>query len=341
MKNQKGITLIALVITIIVMLILVGVSVTVALNGGLFSTAQKATGDTKAERDNELALSDGKVTINGEEYNSIQEYVGIQGSTEEPEGEGTGSGSGDEGTTIAAGLYKTDGTFISWEDLTSTEYHSITYTDWNSGEEKISAILNVDENGVLTSASIANSGVNQSSEFLDGKLVIGNNVTSISFHAFEGCDNIKSIVLPNSIKTIGEESFYGCGMSSIVIPNSVTTIGMYAFYGCNNLTSISLPRSIESIENAAFGYCYGLTTIIIPDSVTSIGPNVFESCDNLKAIAIPSSVTSIDSFAFAGAWALETIYYSGTVDDEFLDGDGEVINVTLRPYSEAPAELLP
>ena len=75
MKNQKGITLIALIITIIVMLILVGVSVTVALNGGLFSTAQKATGDTKAERDNELALSDGKVEINGEWYNSIDEYV--------------------------------------------------------------------------------------------------------------------------------------------------------------------------------------------------------------------------------------------------------------------------
>ena len=75
MKNQKGITLIALVITIIVMLILVGVSVTVALNGGLFTTAQDATDRTKAERDNELALSDGKVEINGEWYNSIDEYL--------------------------------------------------------------------------------------------------------------------------------------------------------------------------------------------------------------------------------------------------------------------------
>ena len=82
LRAEKGITLIALVITIIVMLILVGVSVTVALNGGLFSTAQKATGDTKAERDNELALSDGKVTINGEEYNSIDEYVKGAGETD-------------------------------------------------------------------------------------------------------------------------------------------------------------------------------------------------------------------------------------------------------------------
>ena len=46
-KKEKGITLIALIITIIVMLILVGVSVTVALNGGLFSTAERATADTQ------------------------------------------------------------------------------------------------------------------------------------------------------------------------------------------------------------------------------------------------------------------------------------------------------
>ena len=79
--NQKGITLIALVITIIVMLILVGVTVTVALNGGLFSTAQKAVGDTESERDDELALSDEKVEINGEWYNSIDEYLEGSGIT--------------------------------------------------------------------------------------------------------------------------------------------------------------------------------------------------------------------------------------------------------------------
>ena len=56
MKNQKGITLIALIITIIVMLILVGVSVTVALNGGLFETAKKAVDDTKIARDEELLI---------------------------------------------------------------------------------------------------------------------------------------------------------------------------------------------------------------------------------------------------------------------------------------------
>ncbi len=67
MKTQKGITLIALIITIIVMLILVGVSVSIALNSGLFKAAQGGAKNTEAERINETKLSTGTVNIGGEE----------------------------------------------------------------------------------------------------------------------------------------------------------------------------------------------------------------------------------------------------------------------------------
>ena len=69
MKGQKGITLVALVITIIVMLILVGVSITVALNGGLFNTAKDAANKTQEAINSESKLDSGKVTVNGEEHN--------------------------------------------------------------------------------------------------------------------------------------------------------------------------------------------------------------------------------------------------------------------------------
>ena len=55
--EEKGITLIALIITIIVMLILVGVTITVVLNGGLFTTAQDAATNTMAEAEKEQLLS--------------------------------------------------------------------------------------------------------------------------------------------------------------------------------------------------------------------------------------------------------------------------------------------
>ena len=54
MKNKKGITLIALIITIIVMLILVGVTVTVAINGGLFQKTKEAASKTQIEQEKEI-----------------------------------------------------------------------------------------------------------------------------------------------------------------------------------------------------------------------------------------------------------------------------------------------
>ena len=68
MTKEKGITLIALIITIIVMLILVGVTVNVALNGGLFSTAKTAVNKTQIELDRDILLSAvvGAIGSNGE-----------------------------------------------------------------------------------------------------------------------------------------------------------------------------------------------------------------------------------------------------------------------------------
>ena len=73
MRGQKGITLVALVITIIVMLILVGVSVTVAINGGLFDKAKSGANNTKLEAGKEKNLSSGKVLINDVEHN-VSDY---------------------------------------------------------------------------------------------------------------------------------------------------------------------------------------------------------------------------------------------------------------------------
>ena len=75
LKTQKGITLIALVITIIVMLILVAVTISMAINGGLFEKAGKATGDTKNAMNAEQTLANGGIIIGDTRYNSIEDYL--------------------------------------------------------------------------------------------------------------------------------------------------------------------------------------------------------------------------------------------------------------------------
>ena len=65
MRSQKGITLIALVITIIVMLILVAVTITMAINGGLFEKAGEASRETNEALQYEQSIANGTVTVNG------------------------------------------------------------------------------------------------------------------------------------------------------------------------------------------------------------------------------------------------------------------------------------
>lgn len=80
-KTNKGITLIALVITIIVMLILVSVTISMAINGGIFDYAKKAVDDTKNAIAYEQELADGRINIGGVWYDSIQDYVAGKPST--------------------------------------------------------------------------------------------------------------------------------------------------------------------------------------------------------------------------------------------------------------------
>ncbi|MGN1301597.1 MAG: hypothetical protein ACI4U9_03635 [Clostridia bacterium] len=75
MRGQKGITLIALVITIIVMLILVAVTITMAINGGLFEKAGEAAQGTNGALTNEQSLANGTVDVNGRTENDINNLV--------------------------------------------------------------------------------------------------------------------------------------------------------------------------------------------------------------------------------------------------------------------------
>ena len=139
--------------------------------------------------------------------------------------------------------------------------------------------------------------------FLNGSevknLVIPNSVTSIGNSAFSGCRGLTSVTIPNSVTSIGNYAFYNCsGLTSVTIPNSVTSIGERAFSYCSGLTSVTIPNSVTYIGDGAFSGCSGLTSVTIPNSVTYIGDQAFQSCSGLTSVTIPNSVTSIGDGAF-------------------------------------------
>lgn len=140
-------------------------------------------------------------------------------------------------------------------------------------------------------------------------------VTSIGDSAFEWCDNLTSVVIPDGVTSIGDSAFYRCyGLTSIEIPDSVAFIGEYAFQNCTGLTSVIIGDGVIYISDNAFYECIKLNSVVIPEGVTYIGNSAFEWCENLTSAVIPNSVTSIGNSAFRYCNSLNTIKFEGTVE---------------------------
>ena len=131
-------------------------------------------------------------------------------------------------------------------------------------------------------------------------------------HAFEECENLTHVTIPDSVTKIGNLAFGGCcNLERINIPDSVTEICRQAFYRCYTLESINIPNGVTKIAYDTFGNCENLTSIIIPDGVCKIEELAFDDCFELKSIVIPDSVTEISDQAFDNCVSLTDITYKG------------------------------
>ncbi len=115
-------------------------------------------------------------------------------------------------------------------------------------------------------------------------------VKSIHADAFNSLNTITSVVIPDSVTSIGRGAFYCCdNLNSVTMPDSLTNIGYQAFSGCSELTSITIPNSTENIDYYAFENCTKLESINIPKTVTSIGDYAFINCTKLTSITVDES----------------------------------------------------
>lgn len=135
-------------------------------------------------------------------------------------------------------------------------------------------------------------------------------IVAVGEHAFADDSTIRSIVLPDTIETIGENAFRGSSLTEITIPQGVSTIGAGAFSGCENLTQVKIPATVTEIPEGAFRGCSSLSSVTIAEGVTEIGASAFDGCSSLTQVTLPDTIETIEADAFGTDGSNLTIYCS-------------------------------
>jgi hypothetical protein len=117
--------------------------------------------------------------------------------------------------------------------------------------------------------------------------IIPDTVTMISDWAFEGCEELSNITIPESVTEIGRGAFARSGLTSIVIPKPVKKIGPYAFDGCIKMQSVEILGPVNKIDEYAFSSCQALETITLGTGIKKFEESAFWYASSLKAIYVP------------------------------------------------------
>ena len=364
MNRGNGVTLIALAVTIIVILILAGVTIsTLTGNSGIKTNASKAKtksylADIKEEY--ELYLSEKRMD---DEYDLDTLYANDK--TIRYEGNEVGTGIAEICSSIKKGDEKkfeiikgkiyyvsqdknvipiavelgfsinpyeiTDSGMLKSSSMNLYLVDNDGHLDLSEYEGKIKTI----EAGAFSKVEIE-SGINPLQS-----IVLPKGITTIGDDAFSYNTSLTSIKIPNTVTSIGKRAFQGCAnLTSIEIPDTVTYIGDYCFSGCNRLQKIKLSKKIQTINQRLLQGCSSLTEIEIPEGVKSIGYAAFSSCNKLTTITLPASLTSFNGTALAGLSRLTEVKVAdGNNSFKFENGmllskDGKTMYMALLTLTE-------
>lgn len=318
-KETKGITLISLIITIIIMLILVGVTIALAVNSDLFDNAYMSTQKTNNAIVAEQNLE--KINVDGVIYDNIVDFMQNKPS-------------------LIPGSYDLQGKLIkNWEDLKKDKDIKFGY----EGHENI--------DNYIGAGAYDDSYLTEVSSSIEHLVIDGSQVKVLSGSVFYNNDVIKTVKITEGLETIGFKCFYGSdSIEEVLLPNSLKVVGQGAFQQ-STIKSGRIYKDVVYSKNTYYA-CPQLENIVIDEGVTTITENMIRNCVSLKKVIIPASVTSIGSMAFRDCDRLEELYILSedlTIDSgaiqKISNETGErcdltiyVVNETMKQRCEALAK---
>ena len=341
MKSNKGITLIALVITIIVMLILVVVTIRISTKGGLFDYAGKAARETIKEQEQEtlgIAYTVAKLGNETVDSKALQNALDTSATkilvTTNADGtlnvlftESNNNYTVGQATRVpVVNPYDEDAWDLayvcngSWSNTAitagNTATGNIVAKFYKNGEKITPSDIVVGENTFEfpegDAYTLVIEGTGDMGALSKTFLVPNNNPASEVGFIEKEVRCAWQNQLDQYFDGETEENPITPYITKVIVCEGITNISQKAFRYATSLTEIAIPASVGNIGNSAFSDCSNLTTITIPTTVTSIGASAFRGCTSLTEIAIPTSVTSIGGGVFSGCVSLTEITYNGT-----------------------------
>ncbi len=169
-------------------------------------------------------------------------------------------------------------------------------------------------------------------------VVIPDSIITIGTDSFSGCTNLNSVTISanSKLETLEQGAFYATGLTSINFPKSVKTIGYSAFSGCASLETITFSDdgNLQTIGTGAF-YHTAVHTISIPKSVTLIADDAFSGCANLTSVTFAEDINllKLNTGAFY-ATGLTSVTVPASVKSIGTDTFSSCANLTSVIFEE-------
>lgn len=163
-------------------------------------------------------------------------------------------------------------------------------------------------------------------------------VTAIAPRAFNGCASLRRVVLPESLRQIGEKAFSGCArLSRVIIPGTVQRVGTLSFAQCTGLERVRIEPGVQALGPSCFQKCTRLARVDIPASVNSLGGGVFFGCGKQLCLHGPGGAKA-EQYAKLNGIAYDSESWR---EDEHLrfeeNEDGTLI--VAGPRSQTPERI--
>lgn len=188
--------------------------------------------------------------------------------------------------------------------------------------------------------------VTSTSPKYSGDIVIPSTITSrdvkckvaiIGGYAFDGCSELTSVQLPDSLLAIVNNAFRKCTrLKRVDMPASVRVLSEGAFKACDSLVTVTFPMALKRIENIVFQNCKQLREITLPDSLEYIGPSSFATCSSLVAVHGGSRIRELMSGAFNNCTSLTDFAMPAAI--EFI-GVSALANIKVNFPAPFPSTL--